>query len=174
MEIVQGPVSPGWFLKEINFSLDRAVAPSMSTVRPGSCKIPDNTDEPGATSEHSSVYTCDCDEPWGTLGQAINCGIPDTEENIQNTGRCFPCLWQSAQHAVIMKWPEFRVRIMRNLLVLALVTLGAGQISFDSKPKNDAKSFPKDDKSSSSFSNVFKNQLTSKHKISFGSNPPPK
>ena len=63
---------------------------------------------------------------------------------------------------------------MRNLLVLALVTLGAGQISFDSKPKNDAKSFPKDDKSSSSFSNVFKNQLTSKHKISFGSNPDPK
>ena len=63
---------------------------------------------------------------------------------------------------------------MRGLIVLVLVTLGAGQISFDSKPKNDAKSFPKDDKSSSSFSNLFKNQLTLKDKISFGSNPPSK
>ena len=63
---------------------------------------------------------------------------------------------------------------MRGLLVLALVTLGAGQISFDSKPKNDAKSVSIDDKSSSSFSNVFKNQLTLNHKISFGSKLPSK
>ena len=47
---------------------------------------------------------------------------------------------------------------MQGLLVLAFVTLGAGQISFeDTKPKNDDNSLPKDDKSSSSFSNIFKN-----------------
>ena len=62
---------------------------------------------------------------------------------------------------------------MQGLLVLAFVTLGAGQISFeDTKPKNDVNSLPKDDKSSSSFSNIFKNQPKSKNKISFGSNPP--
>ena len=63
--------------------------------------------------------------------------------------------------------------MQQGLLVLAFVTLGAGQISFeDTKPKNDVNSLPKDDKSSSSFSNIFKNQPKTKHKISFGSNPP--
>ena len=63
---------------------------------------------------------------------------------------------------------------MQGVLLLAFVTLGAGQISFDKKPKhNDVKSFPNTDKSSSSFSNIFTNQLKSKHRISFGGSKPP-
>ncbi len=63
---------------------------------------------------------------------------------------------------------------MQGVLLLALVTFGTGQISFDTKPKiNDAKSVPNNNKSSSLFSNVFKNQLKSKNKISFGGSKPP-
>ena len=55
---------------------------------------------------------------------------------------------------------------MQGVILLAFVTFGAGQISFDKKPKNnDVKSFPNANKSS--------NQLKSKHRISFGGSKPP-
>lgn len=62
---------------------------------------------------------------------------------------------------------------MQGVLLLVFVTFGTGQISFNKNPKiNDANSLQNNDKSSSSsFSNVFKNQIKSKQRISFGSKP---
>ena len=61
---------------------------------------------------------------------------------------------------------------MQGVLLFVFVTFGTGQISFDKQPKiNDANSLQNNDKSSSSFSNVFKNQIKSKQSISFGSKP---
>ena len=62
---------------------------------------------------------------------------------------------------------------MQGVLLLVFVTFGTGQISFDKKPKiNDATSLQNNEKlSSSSFSNIFKNQIKSKQRISFGSKP---